>query len=180
MKRNEKWKKCLTSELKKASFNIWCDELMQPHERTFKNLKNIFAMRRMQLRNLKFERRNINRPRRSQNAKRSEKLQTYWKNEVVHAKTNESLHQDNNAKEKSSKAQLRKEKRKRKNINIRTHTRNYRNALKRRAMTTVSIVKTITSIINNFIYVNFDKSSQTWVIYSSIRQCKRVSSWSDF
>ena len=92
MKRNEKWKKCLINELKRASFNIWCDELMQSHEKTFESFKNIFAIRKMQLKNLKFEKRNINWSRRSQNAKRSEKLRIYRKNEVVHAKTNESLH----------------------------------------------------------------------------------------
>ena len=95
---------------------------MQLHEKILKNFKNIFAMRKMQLKNLKFEKRDINRPRRSQNAKRNKKLRIYRKNEIVHAKTNESLHQNNNAKEKNSKTQLRKEKRKRKNINIRTHT----------------------------------------------------------
>ena len=82
-------------------------------------------MRRMQSKNLKFERRNINRSRRSQNAKQNRKLRTYRKNEIVYAKINESLHQDNNAKEKSPKAQLRKEKKKRKNINIHTHTRTH-------------------------------------------------------
>ena len=74
---------------------------------------------------MKFERRNINRSRRSQNAKRNRKLRIYRKNEIVHAKINESLHQDNNAKEKSSKTQLRKEKRKKENINIHTHTRTH-------------------------------------------------------
>ena len=49
----------------------------------------------------------------------------YWKNEIIHAKINELLHQDNNAKEKNSKTQLKKEKRKRKNINIRTHIRTH-------------------------------------------------------
>ena len=179
MRRNEKWKKCLTNESKRMSFNIWCDGLMQFHERTFESFKNIFAMRRMQLKNLKFKKRNINRSRKSQNAKRNEKLWIYRKNEIVHAKTNESLHQDNNAKEKNLKTQLKKEKRKRKNTNIRMHTRNYRNASKRKTMTTINIVKTITLIINNFIYVNFDKFSQTWIIYSLIRQCERVSSWND-
>ena len=124
MKKNEKWKKCLTNKSKKTSFNIWCDELTQHHEKTFKNFKNIFAMRKMQSRNLKFERRNINRSRRFQNAKRSRKLQIYWRNEVVYAKTNESLHQYNNAKKKSSKAQLIKKKKKRKNINIKLMTQN--------------------------------------------------------
>ena len=82
-------------------------------------------MRRMQSKNLKFEKYNINRSRRSQNATRSKKLRIYRKNEIIHAKTNESLHHDNNAKKKNSKTQLRKEKRKRKNINIRTHTRTH-------------------------------------------------------
>ena len=49
-------------------------------------------MRKMQSRNLKFEKRNINRSRKSQNAKRNEKLRIYQKNEIVHAKINESLH----------------------------------------------------------------------------------------
>ena len=95
---------------------------MQSHERILENFKNIFAMRRMQSRNLKFEKRNINWSRKSQNAKWSRKLRIYWRNEVIHAKTNESLHQNNNAKKKSSKTQLKKEKRKKKNINIHTHT----------------------------------------------------------
>ena len=98
---------------------------MQFHKKTFESLKNIFAMRKMQSKNLKFERRNINRSRKSQNAKQNEKLWIYRKNEIIHAKTNESLHQDNNAKEKSSKTQLKKEKWKRKNINTRTHTRTH-------------------------------------------------------
>ena len=114
MRKNEKWKKCLTSESKRTNFNIWCNELMQLHERILESFKNIFAMRKMQSRNLKFKRRNINRSRKSQNAKRNEKLQIYWKNEIIHAKTNESLHQNNNAKRKNSKAQLKKEKRKEK------------------------------------------------------------------
>ena len=71
-------------------------------------------MQRMQLKNLKFERRNINRSRKSQNAKRSRKLRIYRKNEIIYAKTNESLHQDNNAKKKNSKTQLKKEKKKEK------------------------------------------------------------------
>ena len=99
--------------------------MTQFHKKIFKSFRNIFAMRRMQSRNLKFKRCNINRSRKFQNAKWSEKLQIYWKNEIIHTKTNESLHQNNNAKEKNSKAQLRKEKRKRKNINIRTHTRTH-------------------------------------------------------
>ena len=98
---------------------------MQLHEKTFENFKNIFAMRRMQSKNLKFERRNINRSRRSQNITRSRKLRIYQKNEIVYAKTNESLHHDNNAKEKNSKTQLKKEKRKKENINIRTHIRTH-------------------------------------------------------
>ena len=125
MKRNEKLKKCLINELKRTSFNTWCDELMQLHEKTFENLKNIFAMRRMQSRNLKLKRRNINRSRKSQNATQNKKLWIYQKNEVVHAKTNESLHHDNNMKKKNPKAQLKKEKRKRKNINTRTYTRTH-------------------------------------------------------
>ena len=76
---------------------------MQFHERILESFKNIFAMRRMQLKNLKFKKRNINWSRKSQNVKRKEKLQIYWKNEIIHVKTNESLHQDNNAKEKNSK-----------------------------------------------------------------------------
>ena len=124
MKKNEKWKKYLTSESKRTSFNIWCDELTQHHERIFKNFKNIFTMRKMQSKNLKFKKHNINRSRKSQNAKRNKKLWTYQKNEIVHAKTNESLHQYNNAKEKSSKTQLTKKKRKRKNINIKLMTQN--------------------------------------------------------
>ena len=47
---------------------------MQFHEKTFKNFKNIFAMRKMQSKNLKFKKRNINRSQKSQNAKRSRKL----------------------------------------------------------------------------------------------------------
>ena len=60
-------------------------------------------MQKMRSRNLKFKKRNINRSRRFQNAKRSEKLRIYRKNKIIHAKTNESLHQNNNAKEKNSK-----------------------------------------------------------------------------
>ena len=55
----------------------------------------------------------------------------------------------------------RKKKEEHKHSHTHTHTRNYINASKRRTMTTVNIVKTIILIINNFIYVNFDKSSQT-------------------
>ena len=87
---------------------------MQFHKKTFENFKNIFAMRKMQSRNLKFKRRNINRSRKFQNAKWNEKLRIYRKNEIIHAKINESLHQNNNAKEKNSKTQLRKEKKKEK------------------------------------------------------------------
>ena len=54
-----------------------------------------------------------------------------------------------------------KKKRKHKHSHIYIHTRNYKNALKRKLMTTINIVKIITSIINNFIYVSFDKFSQT-------------------
>ena len=71
-------------------------------------------MRKIQSKNLKFKKRNINQPRRFQNAKQNRKLRTYRKNEIIHAKINESLHHDNNAKKKSSKTQLRKEKRKKK------------------------------------------------------------------
>ena len=60
-------------------------------------------MRKMQLRNLKFKKRNINRLRRSQNAKQNKKLRIYRKNEIVHAKTNELLHQYNNVKKKIQK-----------------------------------------------------------------------------
>ena len=49
-------------------------------------------MRRIRLKNLKFKKRNINRSRRFQNAKRNKKLRIYRKNEIVYAKTNESLH----------------------------------------------------------------------------------------
>ena len=64
---------------------------MQLHERIFKNFKNIFAMRKMLSKNLKFERHNINRLRNSQNAKRNEKLRIYLKNKIIYVKTNESL-----------------------------------------------------------------------------------------
>ena len=142
---------------------------MQFHEKIFENFKNIFAMRKMQLKNLKFKRRNINWSRRSQNAKRNEKLWIYQKNEIVHAKMNESLHQNNNAKKKSLKTQLKKKKKKKyKHSHTHTHTRNYMNTSKCKMMTTVNIVKIIILIINNFIYVNFDKLSQMWIIYSSI------------
>ena len=50
---------------------------MQLHKKTFKNLKNIFAMRKMQSKNLKFKKRNINRSRKFQNAKRNRKLRIY-------------------------------------------------------------------------------------------------------
>ena len=65
---------------------------MQFHEKFFKNLKNISAMRKIQSKNLKFKKRNINRLRKSQNAKQSKKLQIYQKNEIIYVKTNESLH----------------------------------------------------------------------------------------
>ena len=171
MKRNEKWKKCLTSESKRANFNIWCDELTQHHKKTFKSFKNIFAMRRMQSKNLKFKKRNINRSRRSQNAKRNRKLQIYWRNEVIHAKTNESLHQCNNAKEKSSKTQLTKKKKKRKNTNIKLMTqsvfqiqhnqRNYHDH-------------------NRHCLYQSDENLQTWMIYWSARKCERASFKNDF
>ena len=67
-------------------------------------------MRKMRSKNLKFKKRNINRSRRFQNAKQNEKLRIYRKNKIIHAKINELLHQNNNAKEKSSKTQLRKKK----------------------------------------------------------------------
>ena len=38
---------------------------MQFYKKTFKNFKNIFAMRKILLRNLKFEKRNINRSQKS-------------------------------------------------------------------------------------------------------------------
>ena len=46
----------------------------------------------MQSRNLKFEKHNINRSRKFQNAKQNEKLQIYRKNEIIYTKTNELLH----------------------------------------------------------------------------------------
>ena len=73
---------------------------MQFYERIFGSFKNIFAMRKMQSKNLKFKKRNINRSRRSQNVKRNKKLRIYRKNEIIHAKINKSLHQNNNVKEK--------------------------------------------------------------------------------
>ena len=42
---------------------------MQFYEKIFKSFKNVFVMRKMQSRNSKFEKRNINRSRRFQNAK---------------------------------------------------------------------------------------------------------------
>ena len=53
------------------------------------------------------------------------------------------MHQNNNTKEKNSKTQLKKEKRKEKHkySYIHTHTHNYKNALKRKTMTTVISLK---------------------------------------
>ena len=118
----------------------------------------------MQSKNLKFKRRNINRSRKSQNAKQSRKLQIYRKNEIVYAKINESLHQNNNTKKKKFENAIKKRKKKKKkhkHSHTHTYTRNYKDTLKRKMMTIISIVKTITLIINNFIYVNSDKFSQT-------------------
>ena len=98
---------------------------MQFHEKIFESFKNIFAMQRMQSKNIKFEKRNINRSRKSQNAKRSRKLQIYRKNEIVHAKINELLHQDNNTKKKSLKTQLKREKKKKKYKYSHIHIRTY-------------------------------------------------------
>ena len=94
---------------------------MQSHEKTFESFKNIFAMQKMQSRNLKFKRRNINRSRKFQNVKQNRKLRIYRRNEIIYVKTNESLHQCNNAKKKSSKTQLIKKK-KRRNISIKLIT----------------------------------------------------------
>ena len=65
-------------------------------------------------------------------------------------------------KKKNSKTQLIKKKKKKKCKHLHTHMHicNYKNVLKHKTMTIVNIVKTITSIINNFIYINFDKFSQ--------------------
>ena len=60
---------------------------------------------------------------------------------------------------KNLKTQLRKEKYK--HLYTYTYIRNYKNASKRKTKITINIVKTITFIINNFIYVNSDKLSQT-------------------
>ena len=49
-------------------------------------------MQKMQSKNLKFKKRNINRLRKSQNAKQNRKLRTYQKNEIIYAKTNKSLY----------------------------------------------------------------------------------------
>ena len=136
---------------------------MQSHEKILESFKNIFAMRRVQLKNLKFERRNINRSRRFQNAKWSRKLWIYWKNEVVHAKTNESLYHDNNAKEKSPKTQLRKEKKKRKNINTHIHTRTHaiikmrRNAKRWRQSTSLKQLYQLSIILYISILTNLRK-----------------------
>ena len=57
--------------------------------------------------------------------------------------------------EKKFKNAIEKKKEKHKN----TYTYNFENALKRKIMTTINIIKIIILIINNFIYVNFNEVS---------------------
>ena len=88
---------------------------MQSYKKTYENLKNIFIMRKMQLKKLKLKKRNINWLRKPQNIKRHKKLWIYRKNKIVHARIIKLLHQYNNVRKKSSKMQLikrKKEKRK--------------------------------------------------------------------